>query len=50
MENSQKIQYICPMKCEGTKTYDQLGKCPVCKMQLVPVGEYSKKSGHGKCC
>ena len=26
--------YSCPMKCEGDKTYDKEGKCPVCKMNL----------------
>jgi Cu2+-exporting ATPase len=25
------------MKCEGEKTYDQPGRCPVCGMYLVPV-------------
>ncbi len=27
--------YYCPMKCEGEKTYDEAGKCPVCGMDLV---------------
>lgn len=26
--------YQCPMKCEGDKTYDEQGACPVCKMDL----------------
>ncbi|MBK7807022.1 MAG: hypothetical protein IPJ51_12045 [Saprospiraceae bacterium] len=26
--------YQCPMKCEGEKTYDNPGSCPVCKMDL----------------
>ncbi len=26
--------YQCPMKCEGDKTYDKAGKCPVCNMNL----------------
>ncbi|MGM0474235.1 MAG: copper-transporting P-type ATPase [Bacteroidota bacterium] len=30
-------QYYCPMKCEGDKTYDKPGDCPVCNMHLVPV-------------
>ncbi|HKJ41736.1 MAG TPA: heavy metal-binding domain-containing protein [Sunxiuqinia sp.] len=30
--------YQCPMKCEGDKTYDAPGKCPVCGMYLAPVG------------
>ncbi|WP_326493561.1 heavy metal translocating P-type ATPase [Salinimicrobium sp. TH3] len=27
--------YYCPMHCEGDKTYDQPGDCPVCGMDLV---------------
>ena len=27
--------YYCPMHCEGDKTYDELGDCPVCGMDLV---------------
>lgn len=34
----RKQQYYCPMKCEGDKTYDQPGSCPVCNMHLVPLG------------
>lgn len=30
--------YRCPIKCEGSKTYDQPGNCPVCKMKLVLAG------------
>lgn len=30
-------KYYCPMKCEGNKTYDAPGTCPVCNMHLVPV-------------
>jgi acetolactate decarboxylase len=26
--------YQCPMKCEGEKTYDKPGKCPICGMEL----------------
>jgi len=29
--------YICPMRCEGDKTYQQPGNCPVCKMKLQLV-------------
>ena len=28
-------KYYCPMHCEGEKTYDQAGDCPVCGMPLV---------------
>lgn len=27
--------FYCPMRCEGDKTYDQPGSCPVCGMDLV---------------
>lgn len=27
--------FYCPMHCEGDKTYDQAGDCPVCGMDLV---------------
>lgn len=27
--------FYCPMHCEGDKTYDQPGDCPVCGMDLV---------------
>ncbi|TCK85715.1 copper-transporting P-type ATPase [Albibacterium bauzanense] len=37
MEHDHKISgiYYCPMHCEGEKTYDQPGNCPVCGMDLV---------------
>src|SRR5680860_604416 len=31
--NSKGV-YICPMKCEGEKTYPTEGSCPVCSMNL----------------
>lgn len=27
-------KYFCPMHCEGAKTYDKPGECPVCHMKL----------------
>jgi Cu2+-exporting ATPase len=30
-------KYQCPMKCEGDKTYDKPGNCPVCQMQMKKV-------------
>lgn len=30
-------KFFCPMKCEGEKTYDQPGRCPVCSMKLKEV-------------
>ncbi|CAN5909785.1 hypothetical protein BH11BAC7_BH11BAC7_05930 [soil metagenome] len=29
--------YQCPMKCEGEKTYDTAGKCPMCQMDMKEV-------------
>jgi hypothetical protein len=42
--------YQCPMKCEGDKTYDAKGSCPVCEMDLKEVEpaemiKSDKKSG-----
>ena len=34
----QETKYQCTMNCEGNKTYNQPGNCPVCNMQLVMVG------------
>ena len=31
----QPAVYYCPMHCEGEKTYEQPGSCPVCGMDLV---------------
>ncbi len=36
--------YYCPMHCEGDKTYEKPGDCPVCGMDLVPEkGEVSSE-------
>ncbi len=42
----KKEKYFCPMKCEGEKTYEQPGDCPVCNMHLVPV--VGKEHSHDK--
>lgn len=36
-------KYACPMHCEGDKTYDVPGDCPVCNMHLVPVSDLKEK-------
>jgi len=37
-----KVAYACPMHCEGDKTYDKPGDCPVCGMHLKEqVVEYT---------
>lgn len=38
--------YYCPMHCEGDKSYDKPGDCPVCNMHLVLVGEEGKHEHH----
>jgi len=34
-KTAENNAYQCPMKCEGEKTYDSPGNCPVCNMRLV---------------
>lgn len=34
--------YYCPMHCEGDKTYDKPGHCPVCGMELIKQPELKK--------
>ena len=38
--------YKCPMECEGEKTYDKAGICPVCEMDLekIEATPFQKKS------
>ncbi len=38
-------RYFCPMKCEGEKTYDQPGRCPVCNMRLTEVPPPASQDG-----
>ncbi len=33
--SNQSGVYYCPMHCEGDKTYDKSGDCPICGMDLV---------------
>ncbi|MEO5641777.1 MAG: heavy metal-binding domain-containing protein [Bacteroidia bacterium] len=35
--NVAAVKYQCPMKCEGEKTYDTAGKCPMCQMDMKEV-------------
>jgi Cu2+-exporting ATPase len=37
VSKKETAEYQCPMKCEGDKTYDKPGKCPVCGMNLKEV-------------
>ncbi|MDV3747670.1 copper-transporting ATPase, partial [Elizabethkingia anophelis] len=43
-------QYICPMKCEGEKIYNEPGRCPVCGMFLAPIEEVPAKEEKASCC
>ncbi|GET25816.1 copper-translocating P-type ATPase [Prolixibacter sp. NT017] len=45
MDKKTFDRYYCPMHCEGDKTYDAPGDCPVCGMHLVSV---EAKEGGGK--
>nr|WP_321409133.1 copper-translocating P-type ATPase [uncultured Carboxylicivirga sp.] len=46
MNNITEPQYYCPMKCEGDKTYNQPGDCPVCGMHLKKVADFGKLHLH----
>ena len=37
--------FYCPMHCEGEKTYDQAGDCPVCGMDLVEEIQLNPSTG-----
>ncbi|HSP13024.1 MAG TPA: heavy metal translocating P-type ATPase, partial [Salegentibacter sp.] len=41
--------YYCPMHCEGDKTYDQPGDCPVCGMDLVEEARLSPAATQYTC-
>lgn len=34
---SATSSFACPMKCEGEKTYEHTGRCPICNMNLQEV-------------
>ncbi len=36
--------FYCSMRCEGDKTYDKFGSCPVCGMDLVVQKQISTKA------
>lgn len=42
--------FYCPMHCEGEKTYDQQGDCPVCGMDLVEEQSLSSASAEKWTC
>ncbi len=42
--------FYCPMHCEGEKTYDKPGDCPVCGMDLVEEMSLKQQSGTKYTC
>ena len=42
-------KYYCPMHCEGDKTYDKPGNCPVCGMNLEKLTSLSVKKKQYTC-
>lgn len=38
-----KQLYYCPMHCEGNKTYEAPGNCPVCNMKLVSNNKHAER-------
>ena len=42
-------RYYCPMHCEGDKTYDKAGQCPVCGMNLEKLPSLSVKKKQYTC-
>ena len=42
--------FYCPMHCEGEKTYDKPGDCPVCGMDLVEEAKTSTNSATEYTC
>jgi len=41
--------FYCPMHCEGEKTYDQHGDCPVCGMPLVEEQSMTNQATQWTC-
>jgi len=40
--------YQCPMKCEGDKTYAEMGKCPECGMDLKALKADASEHDHSE--
>ena len=45
-EEMAMVEYQCPMKCEGDKTYHEPGACPVCNMDLKEVKKGDSDEDH----
>jgi Cu+-exporting ATPase len=48
-DNENGGKYYCPMHCEGDKTYDKSGQCPVCGMNLEKLPSLSLKKKQYTC-
>ena len=48
MDKKQNEKFACPMHCEGDKTYNATGDCPVCGMHLKPVEDPGNEHHHHK--
>ena len=48
-ESSGSGIWYCPMHCEGEKTYDKPGDCPVCGMDLVEEANLNQTNGKYTC-
>ncbi len=42
--------FYCPMHCEGEKTYDKMGDCPVCGMDLVEEQKHTTNTSEQWTC
>ncbi|MBL8862331.1 MAG: efflux RND transporter periplasmic adaptor subunit [Planctomycetes bacterium] len=42
--------YVCPMKCEGAKTYPEPANCPVCEMKLELAAPSNRQLPLGVLC
>lgn len=42
-----EVTYSCPMDCEKGKTYTEMGKCPVCEMDLVASNDAAAENHDG---
>ncbi len=38
--------YQCPMKCEGEKTFNEEGSCPICKMDIKPIKKSTNEANN----
>jgi len=47
--SNEEGQYFCPMHCEGNKTYDKPGNCPVCGMNLEKMPSVALKKKQYTC-